>query len=252
MALDLRLPFTSDWIGTKLVGGAVYVLLVAFLAVVAWRLRRESVVLLAVIAVVYPFIYASSSYTWLNDEPRYLVLLIPVLVLLVSVPLTTVRRGAASVLVATGLSTLSLVLLANDADRYRVSADGHLVPREFAPLVEALDGLGIRRAFAHYWISYRLTFETGERIVAAEADTGSLAERRPGAVLPELPYEARWPPFADLVTDIEAPAWVFHAGSTRDRRWRPLFERVGYERLVEGGFAIYHRGDASAGTERRR
>jgi hypothetical protein len=248
MALDLRLPFTSDWIGTKLVGGAAYVLVVAALALAAWRLRRTSVSLLAIVAAVYPFLYAISSYTWLNDEPRYLVLLIPALVILVCAPLTTVRRGAAAVLVAAGLATLSLMLLSNDVDRYRISADGHLVPREFAPLVEALDGVGIRRAFAHYWISYRLTFETGERIVAAEADTGTLAERRPGAVLPELPYEARWPPFADLVKDIEAPAWVFRAGSTRDRRWRPLFERVGYTRLVEGDFAIYHRGDASAGT----
>lgn len=248
MALDFRLPFTSDWIGTKLVGGAAYVVVVALLAVAAWRLRRTSVSLLAAVAIAYPFLYAVSTYTWLNDEPRYLVLLVPVLVLLVCLPVTTAARGAAAVCLATGLSTLSLVLLTQDVDRYRVAADGHLVPREFGPLVESLDRLGIRRAFAHYWIAYRLTFETGERIIAAEADTASLAERRPGAVLPELPYEARWPAFADEVKGIGAPAWVFRAGSTRDDRWRPLFERAGYTRLVVDGFAIYHRGSASAGT----
>ena len=246
MALDLRLPFTSDWIGGKLVGGTAYVLVVVGLAVLAWRLRRTTVSLLAAVAIAYPFLYALSTYTWLNDEPRYMVLLLPVLALLLSLPARTPARGAAAVLVAAGLSALSIALI--DVDRYRVSADGHLVPRELAPLVDSLDRLGIRRAFGHYWITYRLTFETGERIVAAEADTASLAERRPGAILPELPYDARWPAYADEVKDVEAPAWVFREGSTRDRRWRSLFARAGYQRLVSGGFVVYHRGEASAGT----
>jgi hypothetical protein len=245
MALDLRLPFTSEWLGGKLVGGGAYVLLLAALAVLVWRRRRTSVTLLAAVAVVYPFVYAISTYTWLNDEPRYMVLLIPVLVLLLCLPVTTAARGAAAVLAAIGLSALSIALI--DVDRYRVSADGHLVPREFAPLVDTLDRLGIRRVFGHYWITYRLTFETGERIVAADADTASLAERRPGAVLPELPYETRRSAYADEVKVVEAPAWVFRDGSTRDRRWRGLFARAGYERVVAGGFAVYHRGEASAG-----
>jgi hypothetical protein len=91
-----------------------------------------------------------------------------------------------------------------DTDAYRVTADGHFVPREFAPLVDTLDRLGIRRVFGHYWITYRLTFETGERIVAADVNTATLAERRPGAVLPLLPYETRWAPYADEVKVVAA------------------------------------------------
>jgi hypothetical protein len=246
MALDLRLPFTSDWLAGKLVTGAVYVVLLGLFAVVAWRLRRTPVSLLAAVAICYPLLYAVSTYTWLNDEPRYMVLLIPVLVLLLCLPVTTARRGAVAIALATALSIVSFARL--DVDSYRAAADGHLVPRDFAPLVDALDRLEIRRVFGHYWVTYRLTFETRERIIAADADTASLAERRPGAILPELPYETRRPDYADDVKGIEAPAWVFGAGSTRDRRWRPLFERAGYERLVVGGFAVYHRGAASTGT----
>jgi hypothetical protein len=246
MALDLRLPFTSDWLAGKAVAGAAYVLLLALFAVAAYRLRRAPVAVLAVVAVAYPLLYAVSDYTWLNDEPRYMVLLVPVLVLLLCLPVTTVRRGAVAVAVATALSIVSFASL--DVERYRISADGHLVPREFAPLVEELDRLGIRRVFGHYWITYRLTFETDERIVAADADTDSLAEREPGAILPELPYDTRRPDYADDVVAVEAPAWVFRAGSTRDRRWRALFAEAGYQRLVVDGFAVYHRGEASAGT----
>ena len=245
MALDLRIPFSSEWLAGKLVSGAAYVGLAAAVAVLAWRLRRTSVSLLATVAVAYPLLYAVSDYTWLNDEPRYLVLLLPVLVLLLCLPVTTARRAALAVGLATALTAASFVRL--DVDRYRAAADGHLVPRDFAPLVDVLDRLAIRRVFGHYWITYRLTFETGERIVAADADTSTLAERRPGAVLPELPYETRWAPYADQVKAVEAPAWVFGDGSTRDRRWRALFERAGYRRLAVGGFAVYHRGAASRG-----
>lgn len=36
------------------------------------------------------------------------------------------------------------------------------------PLIRYLDENGIRRAYGHFWISYRLTYETGERIICAQ------------------------------------------------------------------------------------
>jgi hypothetical protein len=121
-----------------------------------------------------------------------------------------------------------------------------LVPADFAPLVAMLDRLGIDRAYAHYWIAYRLTFETDERIVAAEADTGSLAASRPGAVLPAVPDETnRRPQYDREVRRVAAPAWAFTAGSPREHRWSPLLRRTGYRRVVVDGFAVWHRGAAS-------
>jgi 4-amino-4-deoxy-L-arabinose transferase-like glycosyltransferase len=245
MALDLRLPFTSEWAAGRLVTGLAYAALLVLFTVVAWRQRRSNVSLLVAVAAAYPFLYAISSYTWLIDEPRYLVLLMPVLVLLLALPLNTAARGAVGLGVAVLLTAAAFGRM--DADRYRVQADGHLVPREFAPLVDELDALGIRRVFGHYWIVYRLAFETDERIVGAEADMGTLGIVG-AAVRPAPPDDTtRFPPYHDRVRELRAPAWALRSGSTRDRRWRPLFARAGYARVEVGGFAVYHKGAQSAG-----
>ena len=243
MALDLRLPFTSEWVAGKLISGAVYVALLGLLVFFGWRLRKTNIALLVLVVLLYPFIYSYSEYTWLFDEPRYLVLLIPVVVLLLCAPLRTAPRGAVGLGVAVALTLVSFARL--DAPRYRIQADGHLVPRDFAPLIAELDRREIRHVLGHYWIVYRTGFESRERIKGGEADLGTLAERRPGVVLPIPPEGVRWPPYAVAAREVEAPAWVFRAGSTHDRRWRPLFTRLGYTRTEVGGFAIYDKGAAS-------
>ncbi len=248
MALDLRLPFTSQWIAGKAVSGAVYVALLVVLVVIGWRLRRTNVALLVLVVVLYPFLYSASDYTWLLDEPRYLVLALPATTLLLCLPLTTTRRGAVGVAIALALTVTTFVRL--DPPAYRRQADGNLVPRDFAPLVAALDQRRITRVFGSYWIVYRLSFETHERILGAEADLETLAERRPGAVLPQPPRGVRWPAYDAAVRRVRAPAWVFTTGSPRDRRWRPLLTRLGYTRINTGGFTIYAKGAASAGPDR--
>lgn len=243
MVLDLRLPFSSQWIGGKLLSGAVYVVLLGLLVAVGWRMRRTNVALLVLLVIMYPFVYSVSQYTWLFDEPRYIVLAIPATTLLLSLPLTTARRGAIGIAVALALTVTTFVRL--DPVAYRLQADGHLVPRDFAPLVAELDRRQIRQVYGHYWIVYRLSFESRERIVAAEADLDTLSERRPGAVLPQEPQGVRWPRYDAAARRVEAPAWVFTVGSPRDLRWRPLFTRLGYTRTEVGGFSIYAKGAAS-------
>jgi len=61
-----------------------------------------------------------------------------------------------------------------------------------AALIDCLDRSGVRAAFADYWISYKLTFLTGERIIVAPRDgldrypsyTAQVRAERPG---PEIP-----------------------------------------------------------------
>jgi len=65
------------------------------------------------------------------------------------------------------------------------------------PLIAFLDSRGISRAYAHYWIADRLTYETGERIICTR------------------PYDERFggrykPRFFDDVTKSRNVAFIFH------------------------------------------
>ena len=75
--LGVRLPYSKDWLvwaplGVVLTAAAVTLLLVAF----ARRPRGAEPLL--VIAAVYPFLYAATSFTFFTDEPRYLTFIAPV------------------------------------------------------------------------------------------------------------------------------------------------------------------------------
>ena len=249
MAVGLRGPFTSHWLLGPAVSGVVYAILLGVIGVVAWRKRAQNVALLAVVAAAYPFLYAISQATWLVDEPRYVVLLLPVLVLLLAQGLTSLGRGAVCLMGATALSVLVLVQLASSPE-YDRRADGLDIPRTFSPLVAALDERRLDRVFADYWVAYRLDFQTHERVVAAEATLASLSLQSNGRVLPRPPNgpdESRYAPYDAEVRRAANPAYVLLAGTAEDARARPLLERAGYARDVVGGFAIYEQAVVIAG-----
>ncbi len=65
------------------------------------------------------------------------------------------------------------------------------------PLIAFLDSMGITRAYAHYWISFRMTYETGKRIICAQ------------------PYDERFggrykPKYTDEVHNSSVVAFIFH------------------------------------------
>jgi 4-amino-4-deoxy-L-arabinose transferase-like glycosyltransferase len=242
MAIGLRIPFTSEWPLGRPVSAVVYAALVIALAVVAWRKRRENVSLLVAVAAAYPFIYAISPSTWLVDEPRYVVLLIPVAVLLLAQPLTTVRRGALALAAAVAISSFVLLRLASSSE-YEQRADGLFVPSDFKPLIAELDRRRINRVFSSYWIAYRLDFETRERLIAAESMLDTLYVDD-GAIVPQVPKrpdDIRYAPYDSTVRNARNPAWVLLPGTPDETRNRPLLERAGYIRSLVGGFAVYER-----------
>jgi Dolichyl-phosphate-mannose-protein mannosyltransferase len=242
MAIGLRIPFTSEWLFGRMLSALVYAGLVIALAVVAWRKRRENVSLLVAVAAAYPFLYAIAPATWLVDEPRYVVLLIPVVVLLLAQPLTTVRRGAPALAAAIAISSFVLLRLASSSE-YEQRADGLFIPSDFKPLIAALDRRGIDRVFSSYWIAYRVDFETRERVIAAESMLDTLREDD-GAVVPQVPTrpdDIRYAPYDSTVRNAPNPAWVLLPGTADEMRNRPLLERAGYFRSRIGGFAVYER-----------
>jgi hypothetical protein len=258
MALGLRVPFTSEWLLGSALSGVVYLGLGALFLVAWWRRRRSPTAhLLFGTVAAFPFLYALSPSTWLVDEPRYVVVLLPVLALLVAQACATVPRAAVAVAASVTLSAFVLWHLTTTPE-FVERADGLFVPRDFRPLIAELETRGPRRLFAGYWIAYRTDFESRERIVAAEATLRTLA-RRNGRLLPVVPRkkdENRHAEFDTVVRTDPDPGFVFlrdtpamHVESLRTRagyeletaRARVVLERAGYERTVVGPFAIYRR-----------
>jgi Dolichyl-phosphate-mannose-protein mannosyltransferase len=241
MVVGLRIPFTSEWPLGPVLSGVVYVAVVGLLAIAAWRTRRNpNMVLLSSVAAAYPFLYALSPATWLVDEPRYVVMLLPVAVLLLAQPLTTFGRGALAVVGAIAFSSLVLIQVASSPE-YDRRADGQYIPRDFAPLVAELDRRGLARVYSNYWIAYRLDFETRERIIAAEALLYSLAVRG-GTVAPRVPTrpdDNRYKPYDTKVRATPSSGYVLLRDSADEARARPLLEANGYARTVLDRFVIY-------------
>ncbi len=242
MALGLRIPFTSAWpLGTAL--SAVVYAGLAVLFVIAWRRRRSAAVgLLFVVVAAFPFLYAISPSTWIVDEPRYVVVLLPVLALLAAQGLTSVPRATLGVGTAVVLSGIVLWHLSSSPEFYR-RADGLFVPRDFRPLVAELEQKGPAHVFAGYWIAYRLDFETRERIIAAEATLPSLGVEQ-GRVVPLTPRkrdENRHPAYDTIVRADKSAGFVLLKGNAAELRARPLLERTGYVRAVIDEFAVDRR-----------
>lgn len=218
MALDLRVPFALEWALGTVVSGMALLGALGWIGYVVLRRRGRLGPLVAVV-VAFPFLYAASSFTWLVEEPRYLVLLTPVLALLVAEGLRRPPVAAVALAVAFALSLTGLERM-EGSFRYETRT-GHVdVPDDLGPLLDALDTRGVRTVRADYWLAERITFESQERIVASSH---------------------RYPPFTERVEASASPARVFVAGAPAERRSRPRLLTAGYDRIETGGFALYAR-----------
>ena len=95
------------------------------------------------------------------------------------------------------------------------------VPADIGPLVELLEARGVDRVLANYWIAYRLTFESEERVIAS-------------------PFGFwRYRPYRDAVAAEPRPAHVFAVGSRVEPRERSRLSDRGYTRVRAGEFIVY-------------
>jgi Dolichyl-phosphate-mannose-protein mannosyltransferase len=192
--LGLRAPFTLDWLPGELAGRALELAAVVLLVLAVRRRRLEPLV---VLAVAYPLVAALSPFGSLNEEPRYLVLLAPVVALLVAA-LAAPRWWTATGAVALALVSSIAGLRSMSSIEPPVPPVGGLrVPADLDPVLRALDDAGETRVRAHYAIAYRITFESGERIVAASTT------------------QVRHEPYQRIVADDPSPAFV----GVRDADW---------------------------------
>ena len=227
-ALGARVPFTLDWVGGALVGLVVYVVLLVAIVWTLVRRRRQLGPLVPVVAV-FPVFYALSPYSWLNVEPRYLVLLGPLLALIV---VTAAGKAGRSAAVACALAVLSAAGIAS-LERSEVPAaysDGVAVPADIKPLLRTLEDHRVRHAFAGYWIAWRIVFESEEKIIAAEGE---------GRLRHGTDDQGRHPAFYRAALEDPNAAYVFLAGSERDHGRRSQLLAAGYRSVDAEEFVVF-------------
>ena len=225
-ALGLRSPFSLDWVVGAPLGWLALGAAVLCFGLLALRDRR-SIAPFLVIAAAYPFLFALSPFAWFTEEPRYLVLLCPVVALLFG---HLVARTRLAPLLVAACALLSVAGLVQMERAFAVTADGRKLPSDLQPLVDTLDREQVRHVLADYQLAYVLTFDTNERIVAAPIGQPRHEEQK-RAVLAD-----------------QRRAYATVAGSPLDAVWRnELRDR---RRRVAGGFAVYLPGRDAASTRR--
>jgi Dolichyl-phosphate-mannose-protein mannosyltransferase len=218
-ALGLRVPWLLQWLPTPTLGKVLFAMAVGGLVFVLLRGRR-SLGLVAAVALPYPFIYAASSFTADRLEPRYLVLLAPLLALLLAAliangPLATLGLGAAALLAVVALVRIE------DAGGIAPGAPDVRAPARLGPLLRTLEREHVTRAWADYWIAFRVTFVTHERIIVAPT------------------YSARYPRYNQLVGQSTRSAYIFVAGTASELPQRSEMLRRRFRRIRTGDFVVY-------------
>ncbi len=166
MLVGLRTPFTQQLLLPAALTLLIYAAAAGLFAYGAYRARARNASILYAVAAVFPFVYAISPQTLFVSEPRYLIVLSPVLVLLVAQVATTYARGVAVVAIACALSFVTLQRM--DTFFRTVPPVPPTAPRDLHPLIATLDRLHLDRIYADFWLAYRLDFDTRERIIASQ------------------------------------------------------------------------------------
>jgi hypothetical protein len=260
MLLGLRTPYTQERLLPSVLTLLAYAALAGLFVYGAYRARHRAASLLYVVAAVFPFVYALAPQTLFSQEPRYLLVLSPVVVLLIAQLATTYWRGVAVLAVALAVSTATLGRMETYLDA--VPAQPPKAPRDLAPLVETLDRLGVDRVYADFWLAYRLTFDTDERIIAAQnklervglVDGDLLASRHPFIRRRAYEREVERSPHGFVFFDASLRDGADRTpGAAAERRVEQLarvtdaLEAEGYRRVAVGPFVVYARSDGPTG-----
>ena len=222
--LGLRVPFSLDWLLGPVLGWIGLGAALAGFAVLVAR-RRPELEPLLVAAALFPLLYGLSKFTYYFDEPRYAVYLSPVLALLAGSAFATPARAAVALAAALALSVAGLVQMDRE-EQFQPVAQDVRVPSDLGPVLDLLGREGQTRVLANYWIAYRISFESEERVIATS--TGFV----------------RYQPHDRLVRRSAYPARVYVRGSKVEGRARSELASRGYRRLEAGGFVVYVRRSA--------
>ena len=237
MMLGIRAPFDQQpLLSAAILVYLIYAALLGAFAFGAWRSRRANASILYVVAAVFPFIYAIHPETLITYDPGYIVILTPVMALLLAQLATSYRWAVLVLVLACAVSGVTLRRM----DLYNPGVNRPVMaPRDLTPLISTLDRLGVDRVYADYWLAYVLTFDTKERIIAAQNKFTSLTFAGGQATPSDDPFN-RYGPYQSEVKAARH-GFVFFRQRTDPHRIIPQLERDGYRRTLVGPFAVYVR-----------
>jgi hypothetical protein len=238
MAVGLRAPLTDQLLMPKALVYLVYASLLVLFVVTGWRKRHERISLIYAVALAFPFLLVLSRKATSNtSDPRFLIVLTPVLALLLSQLAGTRLRALA--LVAAGC-LVSVVCLNRLDTWYATHARVWPLrtPRSLAPLISTLDRLHIRNAYAEYWIAYRVAFDSREHIIAVDNPlTGTQAAN--GRLRPtpaSSPHSTEYEHQVDHA--LRFAAVTFRNLESTEPAVTQLRQH-GFQRVIVGPFAVY-------------
>jgi Dolichyl-phosphate-mannose-protein mannosyltransferase len=234
MIMGLRQPFTQALVLPWELSNAVYLVLLGLFAYGFVKTRRTNASVLYVVALVFPFLYAISAWTVESSDPRYLIVLTPVLALLLAQLAVRPWLGVALVVAAAALSATVLHTLAHNAELNEQAAP--TVPNDFHPLIRTLDRLGVHYVYSTHWIAYRLAFESNERIIGVKNDFTSVTFSH-GQAQPSIHF-VRYPPYERRVRE-GRHAFIFYKSALSSIPIVKPLVRYGYRPHTVSGLVIY-------------
>src|SRR5262249_29622371 len=157
-SLGLRHTHNGHWFWGETTGRLLFcagIVIVGVSLFLALRRIRSSALIIVLLVVAAPLIYAYFPPTWVLTEGRYLFFAPSLLPLLVC----EVMQYRAGQVVVLGFVAITAVAFIRD---YGTTPQGPKI----MPIAHVLEENGYNTAVAQYWIAYDLTYASGERIIA--------------------------------------------------------------------------------------
>ena len=216
----------GDWLLPGWARGVIYA---ALLSVLTWcvvravRAKDPPLLLMILIMLSFPWLYALSPHAWYIDEPRYLLLVLPVICLMVgwgfnrsyAVRLFTVVLTLP--LTAVGLRHMNSMAGATPPEALQTRST------DWPSVIEVLRDHDVRFVIADFVLAYPITFETREKIIATSS--GRL----------------RYLPHDELVRSQPHPAYVFVTGVEAQTSFDAQRGSVyaGYVPVLQNRYTVY-------------
>ena len=218
LPVALGLNVIERWL-VPVVFPIIYVVIIVGGAI-ALAVRPSKPWFLVLVVVTFPLLWGAFPVSGVVGEGRYVMFILPAVTLLL---VHAARHPVAQVV----LLVAALAVSVDGVHRIRCctspAAPDVAMPRHTGPLIDALEAHHVTHFDADYWIAYRVTFETDERIIGS-----------PRAF-------KRWPPFDREVAADPHPPAVFVTRSALGPKYRRGLVRLGidYERYNAGDFVVY-------------